>query len=78
MVRHGSMLYLSLAGHRQDKELLKADFISLYEQLNSLLQEHHRLWCARNRRGGFSKSISHMLHLLRFYQKQIKELSAEK
>lgn len=78
MIRHGSMLYRSLAGHRQDKELLKADFISLYEQLDSLLREHYRLWCARNRRGGFGKSISHMLHLLRFYQKQIKELSAER
>ncbi len=75
MIRHGSMLYYSLTEHRQEKELLKEDLMNLYEQLDSLLEEHYRLWMARNRRGGFDKSSAHMLHLLRFYQKMLKELS---
>lgn len=74
MIRHGAMLYHSLTEHREDKALLKADLISLYEQLDSLLRIHYGLWIARNRKGGFSKSIAHMLHLLKFYKKLIKEL----
>lgn len=75
MIRHGSMLYHSLAAHRQEKELFIKELHSLYEQLDALLKEHYRLWIARNRRGGFDKSSAHMLHLLRFYRKLIKELS---
>ena len=74
MIRHGSLLYHALTEHRENKSLLKEDLNNLYTQLDSLLAIHHKLWMARNRSGGFSKSISHMLHLLRFYQKQLKEL----
>jgi len=75
MIRHGSMLYYSLTEHRKEPELLKSDLKSLSSQLDALLKIHYKLWIARNRSGGFSKSISHMLHLLKFYQREIKELS---
>lgn len=74
MIRHGATLYHALKEHRENPELLKADLKSLYEQLDGLLRIHYGLWMARNRRGGFSKSIAHMLHLLKFYKKLIKEL----
>ena len=74
MIRHGSMLYYVLTEHRNNKEQLKKDLNSLYSQLDYLLKIHYDLWMARNRTGGFKKSISHMQHLLRFYQKQLKEL----
>lgn len=75
MIRHGSMLYHSLTFHREDKDVLKEDLQSLLTQLEKLLPIHYELWMARNRRGGFSKSTAHMQHLLKFYRKQLKELS---
>ncbi len=75
MIRHGSMLYYSLTEHREEPALLKSDLKSLYTQLDDILKIHYKLWFSRNRSGGFRKSISHMLHLLKFYQRQIKELS---
>lgn len=74
MIRHGALLYHALTADRENKDLLKKDLESLYCQLDGLLKIHHRLWMSRNRAGGFGKSISHMLHLLKFYQKQLKEL----
>lgn len=74
MIRHGSMLYYVLTEHRNNKKQLKEDLHNLYSQLDYLLKIHYSLWMARNRTGGFKKSISHMQHLLQFYQKQLKEL----
>ena len=75
MIRHGAMLYHSLTGHRQEKELFKEELADLDKQLDALLKEHYSLWIARNRQGGFDKSSAHMFHLLRFYRKMIKELT---
>lgn len=74
MIRHGARLYYALTEHRHDAAALKTDLQDLFQQLDSLMQIHYRLWMARNRTGGFSESISHMQHLLKFYQKQIKQL----
>lgn len=74
MIRHGALLYHTFTEDRENKDLLKKDLESLYCQLDGLLKIHHGLWMSRNRTGGFSKSISHMLHLLKFYQTQLKEL----
>lgn len=75
MVHHGAKLYHSLKNHRDDKELLTKDLKELFTLLDDILKKHYKLWMKRNRPGGFSRSSSHINHLLTFYRKTIKELN---
>lgn len=75
MVHHGAKLYHSLKNHRDDKELLTRDLKELFILLDDILIKHYKLWMKRNRSGGFSRSSSHINHLLTFYRKTIKELN---
>ncbi len=67
-IKHGATVYHTLTALRSDEKLFKQSMRNLYDDLNDILQTHYQLWTSRNRRGGFSKSSAHMLHLLDFYR----------
>ncbi|MEG0688104.1 MAG: glycosyl hydrolase family 20, partial [Hungatella sp.] len=73
MVHHGIHLYHTMTELRNDNSLFKQEMIQLFEELDSIMKTHYRLWMARNRCGGFERSTKHMTYLLDFYNKSSKE-----
>ena len=72
MVRYGAKLYHTLKDLR-GTPAYRQNMAELADELNAILKVHYKLWCARNRTGGFSRSIAHMQHLIDFCTKQSHE-----
>ena len=69
MVRYGAKLYHTLKDLR-GVPAYRQNMAELTDELNAILKVHYKLWCARNRTGGFSRSIAHIQHLIDFCTKQ--------
>ena len=67
MVKHGIHLYYTMTELADDTELFQKEMKILYQDLNEILPIHFQCWTARNRLGGFSRSIKQINHLLTFY-----------
>lgn len=72
MVRYGAKLYHTLKDLR-GTPAYRQNMAELADELNAILKVHYKLWCARNRTGGFSRSIAHMQHLIDFCTRQSRE-----
>lgn len=72
MVRYGAKLYHTLKD-LHGTTVYRQNMADLADELNAILKVHYKLWCARNRTGGFSRSIAHMQHLIDFCTKQSHE-----
>lgn len=66
-VLHGLCLYTTMAGG-PGQPAFRAGMAGLFQDMDALLRQHYRLWCGRNRTGGFAKSTAQLLHLMRVYQ----------
>lgn len=71
-IRHGLALYLLLSQEKADDycDCMRRQF----SDLDDILARHYKLWVARNRIGGFSRSTAHLQHLLRFYAREAQEV----
>ena len=66
-VKHGLHLYQTMMEDYKDNQKFNAEMKHLYIDLKDMISIHYKLWMERNRRGGFSRSVSQLEHLLHVY-----------
>lgn len=74
MIKHGARLYHIMRDvYPNDIEKTEELFAEMAKDIDLIIKEHYRLWTARNRKGGFSRSSAQMYHLYGLYKKGLKQ-----
>lgn len=72
MACHGAMLHQVMAHeYIKDRTKSKEIFGILYQDMLEIRKAHYELWMKRNKKGGFTRSSDQMLHLCKFYLREM-------
>lgn len=75
MVCHAAALHHVMTQvYEKDRTKAKRIFSELYKDMLDIRKIHYELWVKRNKKGGFSRSSEQMLHLCKFYRKEMDSL----